>query len=169
MALNETREYAEPLSSSPLTPLRVARGCSCPARPRICSSGAAGRSRDGRGARCLPVYSEARFRFEFIAVVLSHVAYGMMPRGGLSLGLPSAGRRWVVLVLLLAALQWMEMAGDGAAPQSPFPNKLGLSGQILIERAGIMAVSPAGRGGEGRRWGGAHGVRSGFGAGELLQ
>ena len=92
----------------------------------------------------------------------------LLLRGRLSLGLPSAVRRWVVLALLLAALLWMEMAGGRAGPQFPFLNKLGSSGQISIQRSGAAAISPAGRGGEGKRWGGAHGARSGFGDGELL-
>ena len=64
------------LSSHPLPPLRVARACSCPARPRICSSGDAGRSRDGIGAHGPSV--DTRYRFCFLAA-LSLVAYGVLP------------------------------------------------------------------------------------------
>ena len=58
------------------SPLRVVRGRRRPARPRICSSGAAGRSRDGRGARCISVVSSFRFCF---LVVRSLVASGFVP------------------------------------------------------------------------------------------
>ena len=109
------REQGEPYPLASFV-LRVDFGPPPPPLSFPCSGSSAGRRTDGVGGRASSVYSRCRFRFEFVTAVLSHVAIGVMPRGVLPLELPSAGRRWVVLVLLLAALQWMEMAGYGAAP-----------------------------------------------------
>lgn len=70
-----------------------------------------------------------------------------MPREDLAPVTPSVVRRWVVLLLLLSVLQWLEMEGGGAAPLPLLPNKLG-SGRPCVLRCGGVDVPLAGRGGE---------------------
>ena len=64
------------------------------------------------------------------ALVLSYMAYGVMPWGRPPPGFASAGRRWVVVVLLLSVFQRLEVAGGGATLASLFPqNKLAGDGK----------------------------------------
>ena len=124
--------------------MRVARGHSSPARSRNCSSGAAGWSKDGGGARGISVISSSWFCF---LAALPPVAIGSMP-SFLSRYLvrppPSGGLD--LEKLLSGVLPWWWARWGRVSKGACFPNKL--EGQLLVlgvDGGGSSALGDADR------------------------